>query len=595
MTVAVMMMTSCYNYDEDITKSGDPVRVELAYTFSSVAGTQTRQADAVVKNDQIYPRLPQPMRIIPLLNTNAPQAPEISWDDTELKGDPRFALYRSRYCNLVTGVTGFLVYGNVENLPAPTGVNYKMYNGSLKETFPASILSLNDILDGISFNLEPIYKSSDYSSTEGIPEEASTLADYLTAIANTTVDSKKWCDVTDENLQNLYKKFTNFGYSLPGSAASVVQWINAVKSSASTFTVTENETEERIRQAIANATEPTWDETTANTVGVYPRNKNLPDGAAVLRWADVEENNEIIKKFVPQLNTTTLDNINSVARFAYPASLYYYISSGLKASDKKVDFKTIYNGVTTTTEKTAWEQVLEREEFDNASSMVTYNTRSVIMTSPVQYAVAQLKVKIKAASGTLPDASTPVKSISVGTNKFPLKGIIVCDQRPVDYNFDPITNEQGSLADNDELFIYDNQVKQDCYLTTTSAADTWMEACNTLVLQSQANEDVNIILEFENSSGDSFTCIDGIVYPGTRFYLIGKVEASRYDTGSGSVDNTYKNQVFTKDYITTVNMTVSSLAKAYNVPPNLLSNNLVIGVETTPQWIAATPTVIRLE
>ena len=42
-------------------------------------------------------------------------------------------------------------------------------------------------------------------------------------------------------------------------------------------------------------------------------------------------------------------------------------------------------------------------------------------------------------------------------------------------------------------------------------------------------------------------------------------------------------------------MTVSSLAKAYNVLPNLLTSNLEIGVETTPQWIAATPTAIRLD
>ena len=115
------------------------------------------------------------------------------------------------------------------------------------------------------------------------------------------------------------------------------------------------------------------------------------------------------------------------------------------------------------------------------------------------------------------------------------------------------------------------------------------------MLQSYKNEDVNIILEFENNSGEQFTCIDGIVYPGTRFYLIGKVEASLYNSPDPNVHSENKDQVFTKDYITTVNMTVSSLARAYNVPPNLLSNNLEIGVETTPQWEAATPTIIRLE
>ena len=94
---------------------------------------------------------------------------------------------------------------------------------------------------------------------------------------------------------------------------------------------------------------------------------------------------------------------------------------------------------------------------------------------------------------------------------------------------------------------------------------------------------------------NTFQCIDGSIYPHTRFYLIGEVEAARYNTADPNVNDDNKQRVFTKDYITTVNMTVSSLAKAYNVPPNLLSNQLEIGVETTPQWEAATPTTIRLE
>jgi len=68
-----------------------------------------------------------------------------------------------------------------------------------------------------------------------------------------------------------------------------------------------------------------------------------------------------------------------------------------------------------------------------------------------------------------------------------------------------------------------------------------------------------------------------------------------YRTNDPNANSENNKQVFTKDYITTVNMTVSSLARAYNVPPNLLSPNLEIGVETTPEWEGATPTVIRLD
>ena len=209
---------------------------------------------------------------------------------------------------------------------------------------------------------------------------------------------------------------------------------------------------------------------------------------------------------------------------------------------------------------------------------MTSKSKSIALTAPVQYAVAQLQVKVKAASATLKDAAN--KDVTVGTENFPIKGIIICGQRPVNYLF-----EQGSNSDAEVKFIYDSQVK-DCSLTTDLK-----DACSTLVLQSFSGEDVNIILELENNSGKDFKCIDGTVYNGTRFYLVGKVEAA----GGTGDDEISSGRVFTKDYITTVNMKVSSLAKAYNVLPNLLSSNLEIGVETTPDWISVTPTVIRME
>jgi hypothetical protein len=113
------------------------------------------------------------------------------------------------------------------------------------------------------------------------------------------------------------------------------------------------------------------------------------------------------------------------------------------------------------------------------------------------------------------------------------------------------------------------------------------------VLQSYRGEDVLIILEFENNSSTDFEGVNGTVYRGTRFYLIGKVNALTEEQMDSSKEET--KQVFTKDYITTVKMTVSSLAKAYSVLPSLLNNNLEIGIEATPQWVAATPTVQRLE
>jgi len=52
----------------------------------------------------------------------------------------------------------------------------------------------------------------------------------------------------------------------------------------------------------------------------------------------------------------------------------------------------------------------------------------------------------------------------------------------------------------------------------------------------------------------------------------------------------HEKRVFTQDYTTSVEMTVKTLEKAYNVLPSILAKNLEIGVQTTPKWVAVKPT-----
>lgn len=578
MAVAVTMLTGCYNYDEVGAASGEPVKVELAYTFSSAAGgNRTRQADEVVQPDNLAtPRYPAPedLRIIPLDRNSVPQASDVTWGDPVEKNDPRSRFYYSTYCELATGVKSCLVYGSVDNQTPPASISEKVYNGSLVPHFPTSIASASDVLD-ITFSLEPIYTLDENA-------DATELAGYLTAAANV----EGWKTSENVTLSNLFANFTNHGYSLPGSAASVKQWLSDLKAAADYYRDPANPAAvgDAERTILGNISSIAGAKAALITVtdNSYPRYLDLPDGAAAVRWTDTA--------FEPQWETTTLDNINSVKRFAYPAALYYYGNSPVRTSNSPVTLASVYSEVTsdidgTTSEvtKTAWAKVLDH--FDGLE--VTQDTKSVALRDPVQYAVAQLQVNIQ-ANNILQDATIPTpQNITIGENDntFLLKGVIICGQRPVTYMF-----EQADKSDGNVKFIYDSQVKPNCYLTTTQTA-----ACNTLVLQSYGDElggeNVNVILEFENTSSDlSFKCVDGMVYPGTRFYLIGKVEAAPY------VENDEKtHHVFTKDYITTVNMTVTSLAKAYNLLPNLLSSNLEIGVQTTPDWIAATPGVVRME
>ena len=153
----------------------------------------------------------------------------------------------------------------------------------------------------------------------------------------------------------------------------------------------------------------------------------------------------------------------------------------------------------------------------------------------------------------------------------PLKGVIIGGQHTVGFNMKP----QGAQTDVDGRFIYDTNIIDG-------------NKTSTLVLQSYDDEKVPVILEFENNTGHAFTGKDGTVYPNARFYLIGMIDP----VGKGTGD--YAGRVFTQDYITTISMSVTSLAKAYTCMPDLLAPRLEIGVQVVTKWIQATTTNVEL-
>ena len=78
-TMVAAVLAGCYDSDGNGAVSGGPVTVELAYTFSSsAAGSQTRQADAVVVPNASNPRLPDNLTIIPMID-GVPQITETTW------------------------------------------------------------------------------------------------------------------------------------------------------------------------------------------------------------------------------------------------------------------------------------------------------------------------------------------------------------------------------------------------------------------------------------------------------------------------------------------------------------------------------------
>lgn len=473
-------------------------------------------------------------------------------EDPAIKGEERF--YQFGYCNMEEGVNACLVYAIAENEAKSTSLETKAYNGSIRPVIPGSVSSLSQI----SFSLDPILDATEAREEGGDTweQEAWVLADALTDIAKV----EKWRTSTNIILKNLYNNYTNHEANLPGSAASVKKWIAALESAVDGYLDEPPSGLNELEISILNAIKTQIGVTSISDGNTYPRDINLPDGAAALRWTG--------EKFEPRLQTTTLDDINSVSRFVYPPSLYYFVDSNIKTSNasKKLSDYVVYDN---------WNDVVVNC-FQNGNS-VTALTQTVAIKDPMQYAVAQLSMQVKAKD---PFEYKDVSGADIDISKLALTGVIVGGQRPVGYNFKPTTDSEADIK-----FVYDTQFDDaySPYVLETNPAGA--KVVNTLVLQNCDDEDVNIILEFEYSGTKAFKCLNGYVYPNTRFYLVGVVPTLPEE----QQDADYKKRIFTQDFITSVVVTVSSLEKAYNVLPSILSKNLEVGVETTPKWLIATP------
>lgn len=615
--MAAVTLTGCQRQDEVTeTPATEPsyVLADLALSLPP-SSSGTRLGTDVVQSDGTFRGI-QKLSIIPFTKQGKVGASDMptyydgfnSYIDRttpKLKEDfdQRFRYYEKVY--LMSGVASFLTYGQAT---AVTGG--KVANGSLIPKVAGKKMDdiperLSVTAGDLSFELETIYNENLI-----IPVEAQAIADYLTNIANTP----GWKDVDNGKLLNLYKSFINsvgegkYGV-IAGSAANVKAYVNELYQQLNDDGLTSLDIAVQIQDRILGTgldtdftskyegfsvifdqndpddpDDPGKMEVTSlgsDIYDEYPSNKNLPDGAAVLQWGKKSDNTF---GFIPQIQTTNTANVSSMNRYTYPAELYYYGNSLIKTSNEEVPW-TAYSSIT------SWQEVVNLYK---SSSVVSSNTKAVAIVDPMQYAVARLQGTVQATSSSLNDADNTSVSLtnSFSQNSFPITGLIVSGQYPVNFDFTPRLD--GASEDN-EHFVYDSYLSgTEMYLKNNNNPDVFY----TLVLQTHDYEDVTIILELQNNSDKDFKGVNGIVYRGTKFYLAGKVELSALtDDDKDGVDADAQSRVFTQDHTTVINMKVNfnSLKKAYNVMPNIQSGRLEIGVDINLKWAQATPQTIVFE
>lgn len=600
--IGLMMLAAaligCTDQEETTLVSDTPVAVSLAFSMPDLptVTNKTRMADNVVQVSSDYYRGLKDVRIIPfkiqgkVKKDDSPYVMDASRDEkgrvagkpSELT--PNSAFYYYPECSFWSGTASMLFYARGANTSEVDGVivpaTDKGHYGSTLSTGTSDVIpSL------IQFSPEQIRPEA------SVDAKAQSLADYLTAIANTS----GWASTNDAKLKALYlnmlhqDKERNYGV-IAGSSASVRAFVKELYKEVG-LRESDSYLAEAIRSQIAAKASVSDGEVTAldENLSGYPANIGLPDGAAALKWNG--------SAFVPQTKTTVEAAITSMDRFVFPAELCYYGNSTITTSRTEVA-KSVYENETT------WDGVLG---YYTAGTVVNGKTKSAAMVSPVQYGVARLSVRLNMLKTTLKDKNN--EEVSFSDTYYPLTAVIVGGQYPVGFDFRPETvqawptNETESTDFANKMFlVYDPQVKTK-KIAGSSGTDTYDYYClssseesgntNTLVLQSYETKKVRVVLEFENRSNQKFMGHDGIVYPGTKFYLIGEVDPSSPSSTTGmSAEN--KNRVFTQDYTTTFMMKIESFANAYNVMPDLLAPRMEIGVKVE-NWETLPPTTLELQ
>ena len=575
-----------------------PVNVSLAFSMPDLTTARTRQTDAVVQTSQDLFRGLKDVRIIPFKVAGTITKDHLPFVYAESGGDEMgrvtgkpseltpSAFYYYPDCAFWSGTASVLFYGRGANSVQVGGETVPATNKAFYGSTASTYIDANSPAQ-IQFSPEPIYQSA----TPG--DRAKALAEYMTAVATTP----GWPSTEDSKLIALYLNFihqdTSGNYAaIGGSSANVRAFMEELyeevgkrETSAADALVTAIRNKIKAGAEVdanGHLTLTKWDDTPLTD---YPAHIGLPDGAAAMKWNGTA--------FTAQTQTTVETAITSIDRFAWPAELCYYGNSTIVTSSDPVA-GSVYQGAKT------WQEVLDHY---TDGSMVISSTKSTAMVLPVQYGVARLSVRLKGIEVT-PFMDANKELVSFDETYYPLTAVIVGGQYPVGFDFRPETVQSWPSGEdasktmmNQQYFIFDSQVKTkktagsntpDYYFMSNSDAEG---GTNTLVLQTYEKKNVKIVLEFENRSGKKFAGFDGIVYPGTKFYLLGEVNPTNDEKVNKTDDN--KNRVFTQDYTTTFDVTIESFKNAFNVMPDLLAPRMEIGVKVE-KWETIRPTTVEL-
>ena len=472
------------------------------------------------------------------------------------------------------GTTNLLLYARADK---KSKTNFEA--GSLSNPYASTTTTDATELSALNFALTEVNKDQNFST------EGADILNALNFVANTkvtkpgTTTTIKWSEIDKSDLgtanerEALKERYNKFIALTSGSAKSVQLLIENLKNVINGSTGVEDD-KLMAKAIVTNCTTVLPDLGTKD----FPRNLNLPDGVAKVKWNDIKKEFE----YVNVNSTVSTGNLINYTTITYPSELAYYVSSPVKVSSNEI------TAVKDLPDYNKW--IGNTADWSSYGDAVESSTRFVALQKPVLYGVASLKSTVRCASKTLIDNAKDKgqyesdNSITVDDTSFPITGILIGGQpKQVSWNFEAAS----SVTTNEFKYtIYDRDMNKGTNLT--AAVTETPEPNYTLVLDNKDNSGatsqnkVYITIELENKASDFFGA-EGLIPKGSKFYMVGELDPK---ATSGITQPTGKtlDHVFVKDHTTIANFTIKSLKKAYNHIPDMRSSKINVGLAVDLSW-----------
>lgn len=472
------------------------------------------------------------------------------------------------------GTTHMVLYTRASKKSNPITTKSNFEAGSLTNPYANFTDEAKPTLSDFKFNLETIHSAKDFA------EQGARVLNRLNTIAQTKVTTKdgtsiEWAKIDEATntgtqeerniLKTLYKDFVSLS---AGSENSVIRAINDLKAAVNTQKLV------NFKQ-LTDAIENNCTTTNLNSSHGFPRNIDLPDGAAVLTF-DSETKTFTYKEV--NVGVPTGRDLVDHTKITYPSELAYFVSSAVgtsATSNNKLDDLPKYD-----------EWLKKNTDWSQYGDVVKSNTTLVVLKEPVQYGVACLESKIKCESASLKDnanailgSNTADNTLTVPTDGITVTGILIGGQpQGVEWNFEPASDAKFDHT------IYD----QDMNSSRIAAKTSYSTPNYTLVLDNKdssptttGQSKVYVTVELENNMGD-FYGAEGLIPKGSRFYLVGQLDPNATTATKPSGETI--DRVFVKDHTTVANFKITNLKKAYNHIPDMRTSKINVGLAVNLSW-----------